>query len=290
MKKTADIPVDFIDRMDEQLRSDLLKKDEKIVRRQLWENTYIKHQIDKRERVKSFTVNEHIRSMVYSMLSSGTKWESVVEDMDEATGQILPADDIFHGYDPEWLLRCSPEQLSKEVLKLHYGCRFIAKQTEALLHTNIPKLLQFEEQYGAIDNYYAEIIRRDGTLKTLVKTLSDAKSENKMAQMDKPLVSEYLRNVGYDLPKPDRHIRRILGRVLGFENETVPEFEAFDTIAELAQASRRKRAEVDYILWSYCADGFGEICTANNPKCGQCTAKEYCAYDQSEIDSKNKEC
>lgn len=76
------------------------------------------------------------------MLNSGTKWESVVKDIDEATGQILPVDDIFHGYDPEWLLCCSPEQLSKAVLKLHYGCRFIAKQTEALLHTNIPKLLQ----------------------------------------------------------------------------------------------------------------------------------------------------
>lgn len=68
--------------------------------------------------------------------------------------------------------------------------------------------------------------------------------------MDKPLVSEYLRNVGYDIPKSDRHIRRILGRIFGLENETMPEFEAFDTIAELAQASGRKRTEVDYILRS----------------------------------------
>lgn len=93
------------------------------------------------------------------MLSSGIKWQSIVEDMDEETGQILPVDNIFHEYDPAWLLRCSPEQLSKEVLKLHYGCRFIAKQMEALLHTNIPKLLQFEKQYVAIDHYYETIIR-----------------------------------------------------------------------------------------------------------------------------------
>lgn len=278
MKNIAEMPVDFIAKMDKQLRADLLKTDCRLREQQLWENTYIKHQLDKRERGKSFTVNEHIRGMVYSMLSSGTKWESVVKDIDASTGQILPVDEIFHGYDPEWLLCRSSEQLSREVLNLHYGCRFIARQMEALLHTNIPKLIQLEKQYGAVDNFYAEMIRQDSTLKTLVHTLSDAKSENKMAQMDKPLVSEYLRNMGYDIPKPDRHIRRMLGRVFGLQNETMTEFETFDIIAELAKASGRKQAEVDYILWSYCADGFGEICTANQPKCDKCVLSEQCQY------------
>jgi thermostable 8-oxoguanine DNA glycosylase len=276
MENTIAITDELIQKMDNQLRTELFKKDSDFEKRKLWENTYIKHQIDKRKAGKPFTVSDHIHGMVYSMISSGTKWETVVRDMDEVTGQILPVDKILHNYSPEWLLNCSPEQLSKELSNLHYGCRFIKRQVEALIQTNIPNLLRLEQQYGTVDNYYAEIIRRDSTLKLLVTTLADSKSENKMAQLDKALVSEYLRNVGYDIPKPDRHIRRILGRIVGLENEIMSEYETFDIICELAKSSGSEQAEIDYILWSYCADGFGEICTANNPKCDKCVLSSIC--------------
>lgn len=55
---------DVICRMDEYLRS-ILPSDK------LWENTYIKRQIDKRNGKGSFSINDHIRAMVYSMLSGG---------------------------------------------------------------------------------------------------------------------------------------------------------------------------------------------------------------------------
>ena len=101
--------------------------------------------------------------------------------------------------------------------------------------------------------------------------------------MDVALVSEYLRNVGYDIPKPDRHIRRILGsKMLACsEHEDVPVYEVFDIVAGLAEASGRKQAEVDYILWSYCADGFGGICKKENPKCELCTVQQYCVSVQA---------
>lgn len=100
--------------------------------------------------------------------------------------------------------------------------------------------------------------------------------------MGEALTAEYLRNVGYDISKPDRHIRRILGsKYLGCsECEIVPIFEAFDIVAEIAEELNKSVAEVDYILWSYCAKDYGEICTKNKPKCDICAIKCYC----------NKEC
>ncbi|MCC8046578.1 MAG: hypothetical protein LIP12_14000 [Clostridiales bacterium] len=146
---------------------------------------------------------------------------------------------------------------------------------------NIPKLQAIDKEYRGIDNFYNSIIGTEGSgLKKLIQTLSGSGSKYKMAQLGEALTSEYLRNVGYDIPKPDTHIRRILGRgILGCSDaETVSVFEAFDIISEIAQVMNWPLAKVDYILWSYCADGYGEICTVH-PKCDQCIANkvsEYC--------------
>lgn len=121
---------------------------------------------------------------------------------------------------------------------------------DALIHTNIPKLLRWEKQHGSIDKYYRGFIEKSQPPKSLIQKLSDSASPDKLAQMDVALVSEYLRNVGYDIPKPDRHICRILGSKMlaGSEHETVPVYEVFDIVAGIADASGRKQAEVDYIL------------------------------------------
>lgn len=35
-----------------------------------------------------------------------------------------------------------------------------------------------------------------------------------------------------------------------------------------------------YILWSYCANGYGEICSLKNPKCQSCVAKQICKFTE----------
>ena len=92
------------------------------------------------------------------------------------------------------------------------------------------------------------------------------------------LITEYLKNVGYDIAKPDRHIRRILGRNIldCSEHENAPAYEAIDIVAAIARQLNRPAAEVDYILWAYCAKNYGEICTKNNPHCDRCVVKIKC--------------
>jgi 3-methyladenine DNA glycosylase Tag len=267
-----------IDLMNTQLRDELLIKDGNIQEKKFWENTFIKKQIDRRNNNDAFSLIDHIRAMVYSMLSSGISWERVESGIDINTGKIIPIDEIFHQYDPEYILNCSPEQISEEIKNIHCGSQYTLKQMQALINTNIGKLKKLEEQYESIDNYYQKFADEDNSLKFLVKQLSSINSVDKYEQLGEALVAEYLKNVGYDIAKPDRHICRILGsEILGCSGDiTVPVYEAFDIVAKLADTLEKSVAEVDYILWSYCAKGYGEICTKTNPKCHKCVAKKIC--------------
>lgn len=245
----------------------------------LWENSFIKLQIDKRNSGGSFSISDHIRAMVYSMLSSGISWDRVAKDINPDTKCIVSIDKIFCDYDTDKLLQRTPEQLRDDIKNINCATQSTLKQMTALLSVNIPKLLQIKKEYGTVDTYYQKFIKTDSTLKSLVTALSDSNSKDKMKQMYIALVCEYLRNVGYDMPKPDRHICRILGSdYLAFSSEqTVPPFEVFDIITKLAEMTGKCSAEIDYILWSYCANGYGQICTKEKPKCEECTAKIYCA-------------
>lgn len=264
--------------MDKQLREELLINVDGLQSKKLWENTYIKKQIDKRENGGIFAVRDHICAMIYSMLTSGASWNRVEPGIDFDTGRITHVDEIFSMYDVNILLNTDPMELVDKVKAQTLGTQYIKSQMYALIEVNIRQMLSLEKEYGSIDNFYQHFINADASLNTLVLVLSTNDSKYKYAQMGEALIAEYLRNVGYDISKPDRHIRRILGsKILGCSNnEIVPIYETFDIVAEIAKATEKRIAEVDYILWSYCANGYGEICTVKKPKCKSCVNKEIC--------------
>ncbi len=265
-------------RMDRQLRDELLTRNGTPQNKKLWENTYIKKQIDKRRCGGTFTLGDHIRGMVYSMLTSGAPWNRIEPHIDGDTGQIRLIDEIFYEYHVDALLSADPVKLSDRVQAYKLGTPYIKKQMKALIEVDIRKLLVLEKEYGSVDNFYKGLADKNDNLKTLVKKLSDAKSPHKFVQLGEALTAEYLKNVGYDVGKPDRHIRRILGcEYLGCSaHKTVPPFEAIDIIAAIAKCINRSAAEVDYILWAYCADGYREICTKSKPQCHRCIAEINC--------------
>ncbi len=258
--------------MDKQLRNELLIKDGILQAKKLWENTYIKKQIDKRRNGGTFTVRDHICAMVYSMLTSGAPWNRVEPHIDIQTGRIAILDEIFYQYDVDKLLSAAPAEFVSKITAQELGTPYLKKQMYALANVNIEKLLTLEKEYGSVDNFYQSIIHTDSTMKTLVKELSAVGKPHKFAQLGEALTAEYLRNIGYDIAKPDRHICRVLGSkyLACSESEIAPVYETFDIVANIAKELNKPVAEVDYILWSYCANGYGEICTAKNPKCKKC--------------------
>ena len=282
IEKTAEVVL----AMDKHLRNELLKKDGILQEKKLWENTHIKHQIDNRESGYSFSLSDHIRAMVYSMLSSGIRWERVEDIIDTETGRIVAIDELFHQYDAEYIRATDPMSFVKGVFGWHCGSQYTKKQMDAL-KPNLQLFGEWIKQTGSIDSYYQQFISDDQSLNELIKQLSDCGSQNKLKQLGIPLTAEYLKSVGYSVAKPDRHICRILGNTaLGcFDKSIVPPFEAINYISAIAKEIEKPAAEVDYILWMYCADGYGEICTKRSPKrspkCDICKANGVCKYYQN---------
>lgn len=262
--------------MDKQLRGELFIRDGKIQTKKLWENTYIKKQLDKRKSGGAFTVSEHIRGMVYSMLTSGAAWNRLEPHIDTETGQITVIDDIFYQYDADALQRADPAVLVGRVMEYRLGTPYLKNQINALVGVNIGKLLSIEKEYGGVDDFYQSLADKNDNLKTLIKELSASDKPHKFVQLGEALTAEYLKNVGYDIGKPDRHICRILGsEYLGCsKRKYAAPYEAIDIIADIAKSLNKPAAEVDYILWAYCANGFGEVCTKKNPKCDKCVVNK----------------
>lgn len=249
---------------------------ENIPKNKLWENTYINEQLVKRKQGGTFSLEDHIRAMAYSMLSAEKEWYLIQPHIDN--GDI---DNIFNEFCVDKILQHEAEDLTKQLKSKHCASRLTARQMEAL-RVNINKLIEIEKQCGSVDCFYQCLSEKDDTYKLLICTLSSAGSPYKLQQMGEALVTEYLKNVGYDICKPDRHICRILGcNVFGCsDKEETPVYEAIDIMSAIAEKIGKPIAEVDYILWSYCAKSYGGICTVGGKNCSKCVVKKYCLKEK----------
>ncbi len=249
--------------------------------KKMWEQTHIKFMIDLRDGGETeFPVQEHLRAMVYAMLSGSISWFRIEDHIDPKTGRITSIDKLFKEYDPTFLTNSNPRSLRDGIKHLKFASQSTNAQMKALTSENLPKLLEWERNYGSVDRYYQSYLNIDPSGKLLVRELSSPNSNNKMTQLGEALAAEYLRNLGYDLPKPDRHICEMLGcNRLGFGTKPLATLdEVFDTVQGIKEETQKRIAEVDYILWSFCAARYGDICTTNDPKCEQCPARCVCHY------------
>ena len=235
----------------------------------LW-GDHFAESINKRNGGIPFTLRDHVRAMVYSMLSAERPWLVIAEKENQIN-------EIFYDFYPDRIMAESFENFVDKIRKINCGNRRIRFQMKALKN-NIEKLKSFEQCCGSVDEYYVTAMGNGALLSELVVLLSDSRRKEKLKELGVPLASEYLRRVGYDIPKPDRHIQRVLGsRILGCtEKEIATYSEVFGIFQELKKALNKSACEIDSILWTYCAKGYEPICTATDPKCTQCVASEYC--------------
>ena len=148
------------------------------------------------------------------------------------------------------------------------------KQMRAL-KGNIEVLEKIEKEYGSVDNYVTGL-----SPDIVVKSLSKPNSGYKLEMMGEALVWEYLRNVGVDGVKPDTHVRRFLGgNRMGEPLVASPASieDVYRQVEILSEETGLLKAEIDNLIWSFCAEGYGEICTVK-PHCDRCPIKSKCAY------------
>ena len=223
--------------------------------------------IRERRAGKQFTINEHIKAMVYSLMTNQTVWNRIVPYLNSI-------DKIFRDYDPEYIKHADPDDMAEEIFYLKCGNMSTRKQMQAL-KGNVEVFERLSKEYGSVDAYITGI-----DAEKVVESLSKNGSEYKLGMMGEALVWEYLRNVGIDGVKPDTHIRRFLsGNRMGapLVGSPAPIEEVYRQVNALSEKTGLLKAEIDNLIWSFCADGYGEICTAK-PHCDKCPIRSKCQY------------
>lgn len=223
--------------------------------------------IEQRERGKKFTFSEHIRALIYSLLTNQTRWVRIVPNLPKI-------DELFFNYDRNRIMNTNWEFFYEGILALKCGNISTKKQMQNL-HININTMQKIELDFGSIDNYIISDIPIE-----IAKSFAN-RGKYKLNFVGIPLALEYLRNVGINEIKPDVHIRRVLSneRLHLSESQNVSEYEAITIIKKISEITNRSVSEIDALLWLFCADGYCEICTSN-PKCYICKLKDnYCNYN-----------
>lgn len=220
--------------------------------------------VARRQSGMSFSFEEHIAALVYAQLTNQTKWSRIVPHLAEI-------DRLFFYYNPQEIKKYPGDYFADRLFALKCG-NISTKAQMGKLHKNILTMETIAEEYGSMDAFVTS-----APAHCIVELLSSAKSKYKIAMLGEALAWEYIRNVGIDGCKPDTHLRRFLGNgrmgdssgILATVDETIHQIELISAETNLPRSS------VDNIIWSYCADGYGEVCTAN-PHCEKCVVRTSC--------------
>ena len=236
---------------------------------------------------KRFKIQEHIKGLVYSFLSSQRVWKKLVPHLNKI-------DCIFYFYTPEKLINADPEKLIEKIREIKCGNRQIGRQIRAL-SSNIKILKKYnsviEMKISEIYKYHNnDIIKSQNIVEDLVNQLTNPKSDCKLKQMGNALIMEYFKNIGVRSMKPDTHLLRIcgmkrLGILESVEDENTNKLNLLmkaqkEFIGFVIKISENVPIDVIYydnLFWLFGAKGYGEICS-KDPNCKYCLISNHCNY------------
>lgn len=231
--------------------------------------------VEQRKNGKNFSFEEHLRGLVYAQLSALVSWKKIKDNQSKL-------DEIFCNFDRQQLKEKSAEDLINKITDIKCHNPYTTKNQMRSLKANIETFERIEQDFGSLEKFITH-----STPSNIIKLLADSNSTYKLKHAGIALVCEYLRNVGMDIIKPDRHLIRILHRLgvlfeLGYNPADNYKFApVFRCCMKLSTLTNLSQVKLDFLLWNYCATGFGEICTAK-PKCEQCIIKDFCNMDKED--------
>ena len=218
--------------------------------------------VEDRKNGKHFSFSEHLKGLVFSLLSSQRDWSAIHKNR-----QYI--EKLFFNFDKNKIKNCDYKYFISSLKSRSLGNRAIGKQMETLNY-NISILEEIENEYGSLDDFVTRL--KPNAISAL---LACKESPYALKQIGFPLALEYLRNVGIDTVKPDVHIVRIFKRLDLIQETESEEKDVLNAIEKLSKDSGYTKAYIDFLLWHFCSEGYGNICGAK-PNCAECVIQEYC--------------
>lgn len=239
---------------------------------------------NKRCRGASFDDNGVFEAVLKSMLSNSTNWRRV-----ERVSAQLP--DLFCGFSLSDYANRDANYVSNFLIPrlsgMGVGSNTLRNDLVRLLIT-AKVLTDYSQTHGAADLYFDAVIRAaNGDLIEATALLGTEGSKFKLKGMGIPLAAEAMKNLGYEVAKPDRHICRAVAcwNLVAFRDETwktagrtqapknVRRSELIATmrsIQDFASAISLQPSYVDQAVWLLCAISG---CHASNTELKEMKAK-----------------
>ncbi len=163
--------------------------------------------IESRARGKGWSDVEVFESLVRSVLSNSTDWAKIEK--------VLPGlSACFHGFDPHWYSALEPPEVEERFqwFKRQSAASMTLRRDLRQLVNAAKKLCALSQSEGSLESYFASLYHQSGRdPKRMAMALGSTKGTNKLPTLGIPLAAEFLKNLGYDVSKPDRHIVRAVG-------------------------------------------------------------------------------
>jgi len=216
-----------------------------------------------------------------AVLSNGTRWNSL--------RPRLPAiKRILFGYDLIQIASLSDVAINliyqRQIQPLSIPSRILLTTKLQWIRDNAATFLQIQERHGSAWHFIRDFL---GVAPDPVRHCYLHPQDNelltyfvsgpyKLKGVGKAICCEFFNNIGIDEFKPDVHTTRFFRR-LGLHRTGLEVSQSPNDVRaigiRIAETLRRPRKFVDSHIWCFCAEGEGEICTADDPKCGSCMLK-----------------
>ena len=207
--------------------------------------------------------SEVFEGLVKSVLSNSTDWSKIEGIKSQLADQFCGFDaDRFATADkPETVNRCVEWFKSKRA-----GSMTLRNDLSRLVDS-AQTLCDRSQKYGSLENYLEHLIAQYHSPEAIAVSIGDPRSDDKLPGIGIPLAAEFLKNVGFDVCKPDRHINRAMGSfaLVRFHSwAQAGDFSAPTTsFEELLEVMRQMKSlamligistvEADNTIWLLCA-------------------------------------
>jgi hypothetical protein len=220
--------------------------------------------VEQRLRGKTWTDSDVFDALLRALLSGATEWSKV----ERVLGALKH---LFLDFDLCRYAQVTPADVRARFVPWFKsrgaGSQTLAKSLDSLAETS-RKLCDWSVDTGSAESYFTSIVKSvGGDPKLAAIELGGYSSQWKLPGLGVPLAAETLRNLGFDLAKPDRHVNRACGAFglatfrnwsdrsgtnapVASESELVAVMTA---VEQLARDVGRRTCFVDNAIWLLCA-------------------------------------
>lgn len=220
--------------------------------------------IEDRTAGREWSDDETFKGLLMAVLSNNTDWSKIERVQPDIA-------ELFSGFDLTWYARLPECEIGDRFLPwfLDRKAGSVTLRRDLVNLIDTARLLtEHSRVHGTAESYFTSLVRRlDGDPKQAALCLG-SRSEYKLPAFGVALAAEALKNLGFDVAKPDRHVTRAVASfgLASFRNwpdrsgRTAPSLSSRDSylaimgaVQEIATSAGMPVVMVDNAIWLLCA-------------------------------------